>query len=141
MLFVFSIDKLDFYPVDRLKEIIDKYNSVHPLCKFSDLKNAVNKLNSLSFGESTFFVNIKDKGEHIEVSYESVVNGSASVTIPSIVNDKLENKDSVFVNGKFIKSINDLDYTVYLNPIFNGIIFENDKYTNILMGVLLWIQK
>ena len=131
ILFIFILNKIS-WSLSTIRNMYEKcYDNLEYICDFADLKNAVSRLNSLSYGEQEFYVNLDITPGMITVSYSSAINGSASVSTKS----ETVAEKNLIINGQFLKKISVSDYKVYLSDgLKDGIVLHNDKYFSFIIG-------
>jgi hypothetical protein len=130
---VFTTEKLDFYPSDRIRDFVASSNhNVNFLCNVAALRDATDKIAPIFHGESEHAVTIINSKNKISVTGESITNGTASVEVPS----QSDVEFKLMFNAKALRGV-PFDFDTFVTPDHQDrLILKNEMgSTIILMGV------
>ena len=128
---VFTSSIMDYYPSQDILTFVNTINeSKIELCEMSQLKNAIDKLSPIFFGESTQVVDILNKSNKLIVSAQSSVHGKSEIITTSSLKDKF----SMRLNSSQLNAI-PLEYKVYISEKKGDmLLFSNEESIIIVRG-------
>ena len=126
---VFTSSIMDYYPSQDILTFVSTINeSKIELCEMSQLKDAMDKLSPIFFGESIQVMDILNKGNKLIISAQSSVHGKSEI----ITTSSLVTKFNTQLNINQLRAI-PLEYKVYISNVKNDLLLFSDEATIIIV--------
>lgn len=126
---IFETDSITKFNDSLIKKFFkNRRKNIKQLCSAAELKNAVDKISPIFYGEKIQNINIMNKSNKLTVKGGSVINGTSEASFNSLY----KNPFTIDINTLTLNNVNN-DFNIYINEEYADCLYLKDKNNNELI--------